>query len=114
MKRFLFSVALALSLVTPIRSQTPDHTGAWWNSLSRPQRIAFVAGYLEASGTVSSSVFLRCLAEKNNGVVPEKAPSDAEIDRCSARAKALSVPKFQNQTFGQISDGIDKFYSDYR
>lgn len=92
-----------------------EHNGFWWKSQPEAYKIGFVTSYAEAASSSRNSLFFQCLASKNGGTIPEKVPDDATITECGHYMEARTTfPNLGGMTFGQISEGIDKFYSDYR
>lgn len=116
MKRVTLGFAFVL-LATMVFGQDKSsaHEGYWWNSLSAANKVGFVLGYTEASSYARDVAFFRCLADGNGGVIPEHAPSNTELDRCSKKVDVeINFPSFNGVTISQILEGVDKFYGDYR
>lgn len=106
---------LALVVLGTWRShaqQPPPHNGYWWVDESQDFKVGFANGYALAMNDDADAAGLRCLAAKNGGTIPEKAPKDADLDAC------LQSPEVQYYAFnlhiGQLVDGVDEFYKDFR
>ena len=93
-------------------SQEP-HNGFWWVSKSETFKLGFVSGYVSAMIHAADNISLRCIAEKNGGVLPEKVPSDAVLKECTENP-TVSLFDFDGIRFGQLQEGVDEFYKDFR
>ena len=114
MKRFCIALLL-FALVAAANSfgQKQDaHDGFWWSEKSESFKLGYVAGYVEAMVTSSNSPVWKCLAEKNGGTIPAEYPGRAMLEECGKAAD----PHFDYSgiPFGQLQEGVDHFYKDFR
>lgn len=56
---------------------------------------------------------LKCFADKNGGKLPGKAPSIEVVDAC-LQDPWVKPMDYSDVRFGQLADGLDEFYKDFR
>ena len=95
------------------RGQQQEYNGFWWVGLSENFKLGFVSGYSQAMVNVRDIEGFECLAERNGGKLPSKPPSDQEIDACLETPR-LSRYDFGKLRMGQLQEGVDEFYKDFR
>lgn len=105
-------VRVALSLVVllvPVGSVAPSdehwasHNGEWWLSQTPRDKLSFLEGYITAKS--DTNVSLEGL--KRSGRATGKEASDL-LDL------ELEASDFYHLSLGQVSDGLDQFYADYK
>ncbi|MGB0066361.1 MAG: hypothetical protein WBP85_18120 [Terracidiphilus sp.] len=108
----LASFVLAMLFAGAIYAEDAPHNGFWWSGLSESFKLGYISGYVEANGTRSDHEFFRCIAAKSGGSLPEKYPGNAIIDEC----RRAPDPQFDytQLRFGQLEEGLDEFYKDFR
>jgi hypothetical protein len=108
MKRFVTALMVLLGTQTAFaQRQAPQkHDGYWWVSLNSEDKLYFVDGYTAGLGFASDQMTLKCLSV-------EPAHDKEALHRCAA--DPWMVPfDFGKSTMGQVSDGVDDFYKDFR
>ena len=56
---------------------------------------------------------IKCLADKNGGTLPEKYPGN-EAFRACLESPTVTPFDFTKIQFGQLAEGVDEFYKDFR
>jgi hypothetical protein len=94
--RILKLLMLAFACTGLARGQNP-RDGTWWNELNRSTKAGYVAGFIDGAIT---------------------ACEHEDVRQACAKSKVLMLYTGaygpQNFTNGQIVDGLDHFYQDYR
>jgi hypothetical protein len=108
----LLFLLLSLGTVTA-HGETQSHNGYWWADSAENFKLGFATGYAIAMTDASDAAAFRCLAAKNGGKVPEKYPGDEVFTACSQSPEAMSH-NFGNIRVGQLVEGVDEFYKDFR
>lgn len=85
-----------------------SHNGYWWVSSSEGFKLGFVTGYVMATGGTRDALFLKCVADKKAGL------GDEVIKACEESQPVSMFPDFSNLKFGQLTEGVDEFYRDFR
>jgi hypothetical protein len=114
--RFCFTLALLMVATTVIghgQTHVKDN-GFWWADSSTAVKLAFVRGYATAMTHVVDIEGFRCLAERNGGTIPEKFPGDEALNACTSQNPRVAPYEFEDIPFGQLSEGLDAFYKDFR
>jgi hypothetical protein len=116
--RFSFALLLMVTLGTGMgqgqdQSAKDSENGYWWVNQSETYKLGFVNGYAMAMTRASDRVTFMCLAEKNGGVIPEKYPGDEALRAC-AQTPTAKLFDFTGIRLGQLVDGTDEFYKDFR
>jgi hypothetical protein len=93
------------------RGQDQNHNGYWWADRSKEFKVGFTSGYAMAMVNAYDRSALRCFADKNGGTVPEKYPGNEVLEACRGVVTPFDFNNFQ---FGQLADGVDEFYKDFR
>lgn len=112
--RLGFGILLLAVLLGTGRGQEQAHNGFWWVGSSTDFRLGFASGYAMAMIRVQDIEGFRCLADKNGGKLPEKYPGDEALKGCTSQDPRLAPYDFGDIRFGQLSEGIDEFYKDFR
>jgi hypothetical protein len=94
------------------QTQAPDD-GYWWNNKSETFKLGYVGGYVQAMVSFVDTMEFQCIANKNGGKLPETVPPKDVLEECSTNP-ALARYDFANVRFGQLVDGTDEFYKDFR
>ena len=102
-------VVLAASLLVcciGLLAEDPRHDGNWWNRQSAGFRLLYILGFMDGMdlGSRFSVLDKADLPDGRQGSLPD--PRRTYRDR--------TEHYFANVTVGQISDGLDAFYRDYR
>ena len=102
--RFAIVMAVVLLIVpASIGSDSaPVNNGIWWNSLDGNAKGYFVAGYVEGLSR-ADKILEQALRDKS-----------LTLTDTSTKKPILSYFLFYNVAFGQFTEGLDTFYSDYR
>lgn len=95
--------------------QEQTHNGFWWVGSSDNFRLGFATGYAMAMVRVSDTEGFQCIANNNGGTIPQKYTDDLAkiIKQCTEDPK-IARYDFGKITIGQLSDGVDEFYKDFR
>ena len=88
-----------------------SHEGYWWADKSDSAKVHFVAGYIEAMTRIQDELWMGCIGTKSGGTVPAKVPPDEVLEACG---QTVTRYNFGNIRFGQMSEGVDAFYKDFR
>jgi hypothetical protein len=100
--RIGFTALLCLVSTVACASEDTAHNGYWWMGQSESFKGGFVTGYAKAMTTTFDAGTLMCMTEKG----------DAAVWSC---AQNKMVPfDFTKIRFGQLSEGLDEFYKDFR
>lgn len=102
--------SLAFAWSTSSAQSAIRFDGDWWRSSSSMLRTGFVAGYVEArKNALMLAPVSECVA---------RGVSDAALLECSrsveARLRREYFPMPGAFTVGQLEDGLNAFFSDYR
>ena len=104
---------LVLTGTGAARGQEITHDGYWWVSESQTFKLGFATGFAMAMTGSSDAAVFRCLAAKNGGIMPEKYPGIEAWTAC-AQAPEIAMLSYSNLRMGQLVDGVDEFYKDFR
>ena len=113
MKTHIGCVVLFLALAGAGRAEDRPHNAYWWADFSRERNLVFVQGYVEAMTHAHGIAQWACLADRNGGKLPEKYLGREAIEACS-QSPTVTVYDFTDIPFGQLVDGVDEFYKDFR
>jgi hypothetical protein len=113
--RIGFALILLLFGIRIGHGQSPSEpdNGYWWVNQSETYKVALVNGFAMAMTTAADRVTFMCLAEKNGGVIPEKYPGE-DVLRACAQTPTATLFSFGGIRFGQLVEGMDEFYKDFR
>lgn len=100
--RIGFTVLLSLILTGACASEETVHNGFWWEGLSENFKLGFVTGFSKAMTDVFDAYSFECLAEKTNDAIRQCAQT------------RLQPVDFTKIRLGQLSEGLDAFYKDFR
>jgi hypothetical protein len=95
------------------RGEEQPHNGFWWVGSSENFKLGFASGYAMAMVHVSDAEGFQCLADRNGGTIPEKFPGDEALKACMQSPRVARYD-FGQIRFGQLSEGVDEFYKDFR
>ena len=76
-------------------------------------KLGFISGYALAMGGARDIAALKCLAE-HGGTTPGKPITDAVINACETDVIVAVFIDYGNIRFGQLLEGTDDFYKDFR
>ena len=96
-----------------IHGQEQTHNGYWWVDKSLDFKLGFASGYVLAMVNATDAAAFRCLAANNGGTLPTKYPGDEALNACLKEAEATTL-SFNNIPMGQLVDGVNEFYKDFR
>lgn len=100
--RVAFGLLLLLVVMNAGRGQQQSHDGFWWVGSSESYRVGFASGYAMAMTNVSDAATFRCMAEKSD-----------EAKKTCVQYEVLPYD-FTQIRMGQLSEGVDEFYKDFR
>jgi hypothetical protein len=80
----------------------PTRNGYWWLELNHLERIMFIQGYID--GLTRADKLVRTYIAIQTLKVKDDAQSDT----------VMSPLDFYRITYGQLGDGMDAFYGDFR
>jgi len=111
--RIVSILLLLLSVGTTLASgQEKSHDGYWWLANASDFKLGFATGFAMAMIRADDTVYFSCIADKNGGTLPREAPSQAVLNECNTRLTKNF--DFNSLRIGQLVDGVDQFYSDFR
>ncbi len=116
--RFSFALLFLVTLGTGMgqgqdTSTKDSDNGYWWVKQSETFKLGFINGYALALSQEYNRITLMCLAEKNPDLPSEKRFTDAAIKECAYTPTAKHYD-FAGIRFGQLLEGMDDFYKDFR
>jgi hypothetical protein len=83
-------------------AQEQTHNGFWWVNSSEQFKLGFVSGYAMAMTQLYDAGTLKCLTEKG----------DEAMKAC---VKTQVIPfDYTKIRLGQLSEGVDEFYKNFR
>lgn len=106
MRAHLLFVAALLACCVGLRAEGTRHDGNWWNQQSAGFRLLYILGFMD--GMDLGSRF-----SMPDPVDSEAAGRDA-VPEPRRTYRNRTEHYFSHVTVGQISDGLDAFYRDYR
>jgi hypothetical protein len=98
-------LAAVLLCCIGVSAEEVRHDGTWWTRQSAGFRLLYILGFMD--GMDLGSRF------STPDTVPANGTRDSSLDT-RRTYKARTEQYFANVTVGQISDGLDTFYRDYR
>jgi hypothetical protein len=116
MEESMKPLVVVLLVLVGIARGTGDeqsYNGYWWNDKTPQFKIGFASGYAMGMVDAKDLAGFKCIADKNGGRLPEKAPSNEVIDAC-LQDPWVKPMDYSNVRFGQLADGLDEFYKDFR
>ena len=84
-----------------------------WNALTPSFKMGVVTGFTLAMITVADTTEFECIGQKNGGKLPQEVPSEADLRDCNGPRPKCSLG-FRKIKIGQLKEGVDMFYSDFR
>jgi hypothetical protein len=112
---FVFVVFLALGIGTGLgngQTARPNpHNGFWWVGQSQEFKLGFSTGYGIAMNTVQDRAILMCWEKKGDTKDPKVL---REILTACSQEQSAKLFDFNNLTVGQLAEGTDEFYKDFR
>jgi hypothetical protein len=119
---FLVAVAgliLGAGLACGQNNDQPQN-GYWWAKLNQQERVAWIVGFNDGSEVVRGNITTACLNQAGAsqeqmkqqlkpGPIYEAAAAD-----CDKKLGLLLNPYKPPKANGQIIDGLNQFYADYR
>jgi hypothetical protein len=95
--------------LSPVRADDERRDGNWWNMMSTSQKNNYVIGFFDG---MDMGVFLG----EPSIIVAGKASEAkvAELQVIQKRYDAAAKKYFENVTKGQVVDGLDEFYKDFK
>ena len=95
------------------QSTKDSDNGYWWVKQSETFKLGFINGYALAMSNEYNRITLPCLGEKNPDLPPEKRFTDEAINACVQSPTAKHFD-FTGIRYGQLLEGMDDFYKDFR
>jgi hypothetical protein len=112
--RIALTILLLLSLGTEAGiGEEQKHNGYWWANHSENFKTGFVVGYVIGMNNARDMLVGDCVAMQHGGVLPAEAPTEEEIKPC-AEMPVLTNLKYNTVLPGQLADGTDEFYKDFK
>lgn len=110
-----FALLLLLVLLGTGMGQGQDQSqnGYWWVGFSSDYKLGFASGYAMAMVNAYDRTSVKCLADKNGGTLPEKYPGKEALKTCF-ESPTVTPFDFTGIRFGQLAEGVDVFYKDFR
>lgn len=107
----IFSVVATLQMIICCSAWADNNTrdGNWWRQNSSDGKATYIIGYWDGMSTCRDSSFLSWNIRA--AIAPSKACENYIL---SSAAENLSTYKATRITAGQLSEGLDNFYSDYK
>ena len=102
-------IALTFAVSVSGRAPSDSHDGFWWTRSPETFKLGFVSGYVMAIISARNALAFQCLASKNGGVV-----GPDELKACNEAPEQSHFPTFDNLRVGQLEEGVDEFYKDFR
>jgi hypothetical protein len=100
------TIGLVLLFVVAGYAQTNDRRdGNWWNEEVKLEKYSYVTGFLDGTGLGEEFIF--------RGILDKNRNSPCLIKILNS-FNTYDEKYFDNVTNGQIVDGLDVFYGDYR
>ena len=89
--------------------------GRWWNHLNESDKLSYVAGFFDGTDyfeIILTGASLRAMADPKTG---KFSAERAEAVKAASLGAAETIRKdLSNITAGQLVDGLDQIYRDYR
>jgi hypothetical protein len=79
--------------------------GNWWRDLTKVEKITYMTGFFDGMHLGSNFSYWEIL---------EKDKNDPAIAKVANSYQDYAAKYLQNVTNGQLADGLDTFFSDYR
>jgi len=104
--RRLIALAAALLICSVVSAQDANRRdGNWWRTESRSSQLDYMVGVFDGMQLGHNLSYWNLIGDKQAG--------DA-LSRVAKSYSELSQRYFRNVTVGQLVDGLDVFYSDFR
>jgi hypothetical protein len=103
--RTIFLVISLVMCAGLAHAQSQEDNGYWWLKQDTPFKLGWIEGFVTGGETVKANALLICGI---NAAVYGNAVSGV----CNVLGNKLFEPP--RATYGQVIDGLDHFYSDYR
>jgi hypothetical protein len=115
MKKLFVIVSLVLLGTAVARGEDRPLNGYWWTASSSDLKVGFVSGFAYAMVYVHDATFVQCMAHTatQKGLPVEQYPGDELWEKCAKDPK-LAPSDFSGIPIGQLVDGVDEFYKDFR
>lgn len=89
--------------------------GRWWNRLTQGEKLTYVAGFFDGTGysvTLLTGATLKAMADPKTG---KFSPTRAEVAKATSQGAVQAIEEnLTNLTTGQVVQGLDATYKDYR
>lgn len=116
----VIGVFLLTTCITTAQAQV-RFDGNWWEGLSKDDSVvtllvkeAYVSGLVDGRGTLKILIRPYLVYEDSVASVATKHHYPAITQAFDIAFAILDSSEFRNMTIGQIVDGLDSFYSDFR
>jgi hypothetical protein len=104
---------LVLMVLAGASAQNKSYNGYWWADETPDFKIGFAHGFAIAMTHNSDIASFNCVAAKHGGTIPEKFPGSDELDACLKTPEVMAL-SFGSIRMGQLAEGVDEFYKDFR
>jgi hypothetical protein len=107
-------VAVCLTFAPIVRGADNQRDGNWWNTLSHPTKVAYALGFLDGNSYAEvkfQGPLLYGMADPKTGQ-PDRAR--ANVAMTISKLEDDQAKELNNVTSGQLADGLDHIYADYR
>lgn len=109
--RTLLTVAVVFVLVDVTHGQDERRDGNWWNARTALNKSAYVTGFFD--GMERGKTLSQPVVQTGAGGGLDQGQLK-EFDVIEARYREKAAKYFGKVTNGQVSDGLDEFYKDFR
>lgn len=111
MGRIALAAVIVLVCAGAVRAEDRRRDGNYWNTQSRVNKADYVVGFMD--GMELGEIYtLPTLRHSTDGkTLPE---SQACHDQASKEYDFISAHYYKDVTVGQIVDGLDEFYKDFK
>lgn len=105
------SIIILISMLTPLRCFAADagsHDGTWWGNMSHESKLGYILGYWDGELSAHSACTFFWQFQ------PALAPTKACGNFIESREKVVESAPSWKGTAGQVEEGLNALYSDYR
>ncbi len=104
-RKIIILVLLALGSATAFSQDSDRRDGNWWRSQSRPAQVNYMVGFFDGMELGHRFSYWSFANDRKAG---------ESMKRVSASYVEYIDKYFNNPTSGQLVDGLDVFYADFR
>jgi len=115
LNRTLALIVLCVSSMLPPSAHANDRDGRWWSQLSQGEKLVYVSGFFDGTiyfAAILTGTSLKAMTDPKTG---KFSSTRAEVARAASQGAMQTVQEnLSNLTAGQLVDGLDETYSDFR